>query len=823
MKRILPLSLFCLSVSVSSADTSWRMHPAFDEEVTHVIDTPDFVYFTSRQLPKNNGLTENYISLFRYDKTGEEIIPLSTDNLLSSTILYDVMRSPRKGYVMTVGSDYSIDFLYDNGKVESLPDYKLSSLSYPKNVNSLTPDAERNRVYMATNFGYVAIDDKKREIAESRTYGSPLQSVARIGDKIIAIEGWKIISAPIDEPRFSLSDYKKVGDFFVPLGLYPLSEDKCVFITHGGAPLNLHVLSLDEAGEVVVGEPIVGDFFGMEYNDAGLLVCTHDIIIQFNKDGSYTAFQRPESDKEGTMFSANTRDFWSAAARKGLRSYRLNDDGWQLTHDYMLPDSPSPFMTTCFAMHPEKGLLVTNFGLSRENLSYAGNSPMLLSSYKDGRWENLSAAYTAPELPTVIYDPYGIAIDPDNPDYIYASSLHSGLARLSLSNPDDVIHFVHPSHVDAGKPNAVILAPDIISIDNWSCSFSQPRFDAYGNLWSLHANFDLGEEMKLSAYCWEAADRKATTSVNDVRLPKLLYIPGFSPNHYETLVPLLGKKNKNYLLYSGLNYYSNLSVIDTNGTPTDGSDDKIATFTSFIDQDGNHFDVNYVSGIYEDPATGYVWIGHGEGVFYFDPAELLAGSLKATRIKVARNDGTNLADYLLNAVPVKDIVVDGDGNKWFATNGAGIVCTSPDGRTILRELTAENSSLPDNEVGKLGYKKDSNSLIISTMKGMAEYFIPKTSGSGGEETKVRVYPNPVRPDYSGYITIDGLEDGALVKIVDGGGNIVKELGPVNGNSVQWDATNHQFKRVSSGVYFILTSASSGDSSYANVGKVLMIN
>lgn len=41
----------------------------------------------------------------------------------------------------------------------------------------------------------------------------------------------------------------------------------------------------------------------------------------------------------------------------------------------------------------------------------------------------------------------------------------------------------------------------------------------------------------------------------------------------------------------------------------------------------------------------------------------MAGDGKVTRIKVARNDGTNLADYLLNLVPVNHITSDGaDGN-----------------------------------------------------------------------------------------------------------------------------------------------------------------
>ncbi len=58
--------------------------------------------------------------------------------------------------------------------------------------------------------------------------------------------------------------------------------------------------------------------------------------------------------------------------------------------------------------------------------------------------------------------------------------------------------------------------------------------------------------------------------------------------------------------------------------------------------------------------------------------------------------------------------------------------------------------------------------------------------------------------------------------MDASGNIVKEFGPVGGD-VQWDVTNHQFKRVSSGVYFVLVSSGSSDSTFSTVGKIMVIN
>lgn len=226
--------------------------------------------------------------------------------------------------------------------------------------------------------------------------------------------------------------------------------------------------------------------------------------------------------------------------------------------------------------------------------------------------------------------------------------------------------------------------------------------------------------------------------------------------------------------------------------------------------------------MWEDPSTGNIWIGHSFGVFYFDPVDFLDGSGRVTRIKVARNDGTNLADYFLNEVTVNRITSDGAGRKWFATGGAGLVSLSPDLRTIDNELTTETSCIPDNVVYCLEYIPESNSMMVSTAAGLAEFFLPASS-SPSAENNVRAYPNPVRPEYAGYVTIDGLTLDALVKIIDASGNLIKELRAEGDGKVEWDVTNLQFKRVSSGVYFVLASDVDTESDFSAVAKILVIN
>ena len=60
---ILILTIFTSGLLLK-ADPNWRIHTTFDEEVSRVVETPNYVYFTSRNL-EENGFTETFFSLFR--------------------------------------------------------------------------------------------------------------------------------------------------------------------------------------------------------------------------------------------------------------------------------------------------------------------------------------------------------------------------------------------------------------------------------------------------------------------------------------------------------------------------------------------------------------------------------------------------------------------------------------------------------------------------------------------------------------------------------------------------------------------------------------
>lgn len=837
MKRLSSLLTAIFCILAAGAHPDWRMHPTFDEEVTRIVDTPRFTYFTSRTQPykpdsKYN--SEEFLSLFRYDKEGDELLSLSTDNALASNIVSVLEYSPQKKYLAVVHDNYDVDLIFDDGTVENIPDYRLAAAAYDKKVNSVFIDSDKDRIYLSTVFGYVALNDKKFEVAESRIYGESVKSMARLGESLLLLTGNRLLAARASSPRLGLDDYAEEGVFDSPQALYALGQEACLLVSGSGSRNKLYRLT-GRNGAIEAQVILEGKFINIEPNSRGVLVAASDMLCQVAEDGTVARLARADGDKNVSAGSYDLGEVWYGEKRKGFWSKRApgsDGDTWTLTRDCMLPNAPAPFMASNMVWHPERGLLVANHGYDSNFEVDNDGGPLLLSAYRDGFWSNLSPVYTNPGAREPISNPNGLAVDPDNPDLVYFGSLMSGLERINMTDGTDVIHMSRTNDPCKNLPGFVELVPDQTGdpspypgLDkSWpaAASFAAPRFDAYGNLWTSFADYDDQHTIQIHLFCWEAADRKATTSASDIRLPKRVKVPGYLMSNRDIVVPLMASGHKNYLAYTYRKTNGEVVIIDTAGTPTDTSDDRTASINTFVDQDGVSFEVSNMTFLWEDPNTGLVWAGHSAGVFYFNPDNVLGGSGRVTRIKVARNDGTNLADYLLDGVRVNGIAVDSQGRKWFSTTGAGVICTSSDGREILAEYTSADSPLPDDNVYGIGYIPATNSMMLSTGKGMAEYFI-RGGSSAGDKPEARAYPNPVRPDYFGYVTIDGLPENAVVKITDASGNIVKELIADGSGEARWDVTNLAFKRVSSGVYFILSSNGESGGSLANVGKVLVIN
>ncbi|WP_273412553.1 T9SS type A sorting domain-containing protein [Prevotella aurantiaca] len=249
--------------------------------------------------------------------------------------------------------------------------------------------------------------------------------------------------------------------------------------------------------------------------------------------------------------------------------------------------------------------------------------------------------------------------------------------------------------------------------------------------------------------------------------------------------------------------------------------DKLSVFKNFKNQDGSPIMVIQMRCVVED-AYQNIWVGTNVGPLRLNVDQMQNPSDAIfEQIKIPRNDGTNLADYLLAGVDISSIAIDGGGRKWFGTNGNGVYLISADNMKQVQHFLSSNSKLLSNDIESIAINDKTGEVFIGTEKGLCSYMSDATKPSdnpGGEDTYA--YPNPVRPGYTGLITVVGLAYNSDVKIVTTNGVLVAK-GTSNGGTFTWDGNDLNGKRVASGVYMVQTADQEGNN--GTVCKIAVVN
>lgn len=251
----------------------------------------------------------------------------------------------------------------------------------------------------------------------------------------------------------------------------------------------------------------------------------------------------------------------------------------------------------------------------------------------------------------------------------------------------------------------------------------------------------------------------------------------------------------------------------------DNSEERLNAFTSFVNEDGTEVSVGAVRCAAEDK-DGNIWIGTSAGPLLLDPNQITASAPTFTQVKVPRNDGTNYADYLLSGIDVSCIAVDGANRKWFGTKKNGIYIISEDNLSEIHHFTTLNSPLLSNGIESIAINEKTGEVFIGTDKGLCSYMSDSsTPNESMTSDNVWAYPNPVKPDYTGLITIVGLSQNADVKILTSNGRIVNE-GKSNGGTYTWNGCDANGKKVASGIYMVATATN--DVEKGTVCKIAII-
>lgn len=243
----------------------------------------------------------------------------------------------------------------------------------------------------------------------------------------------------------------------------------------------------------------------------------------------------------------------------------------------------------------------------------------------------------------------------------------------------------------------------------------------------------------------------------------------------------------------------------------DPKTDTRLSYSTFVNEDGTTVEVGNVRCVAED-RDGNIWIGTKVGPLMLEKDKIGTDEgVVWNQVKVPRNDGTNLADYLLAGIDIYCIAIDGANRKWFGSNGNGVYVIGNDNITQEYNFTAANSPLLSDNVTGIAIDQSRGDVYIGTMKGLCSY---RSDASAPvdvmDKDEVYAYPNPVTPDYTGLITVRGLSYDADIKITTASGSLVAS-GRSNGGTFTWDGCDSNGKPVASGVYMVCIATSEGKS------------
>lgn len=387
------------------------------------------------------------------------------------------------------------------------------------------------------------------------------------------------------------------------------------------------------------------------------------------------------------------------------------------------------------------------------------------------------------ELTGIPYlDLNSIAVDSKDKDHVAVSGrtgvyvFHNGILQNHYTEGNSPL--VHAATVKDTDPNKLqyVMAQNV-------------EFDKEGNLWVLNSISSENIILKMSPdkewTTWKPQQLMQTSSYGLINLVGLFF------------------DSRDLVWF----------VNDTFRTPSahcfQPSTGATNSFKTFTNQDGTTATITYVRCVTED-RNGDMWIGTNMGPYLLEQSRISETDPFFTQVKVPRNDGTNYADYLLLGVDISCVAVDGGNRKWFGTYNNGVYVISDDNIQQLQHFTRENSKLLSNNIISIAIDDTSGKVFIATDQGLCSYMSDATKPAETmEKDNVYAYPNPVRPDYTGLITIVGLTANADVKIVTSNGALVAQ-GRSNGGTFTWNGNDLSGKRVASGIYMVETATETGE-------------
>ncbi|MBE9469259.1 MAG: T9SS type A sorting domain-containing protein [Bacteroidetes bacterium] len=770
MRKIILILIFCLiltnikTYSQTKVGT-WREHLPFSH-ATCVAEVENKIFCASEA------------GLFFYNKSDNAIETITKNNGLSDNLISTINYSKSFKTLVVAYANGNIDLLSDKS-IYNISDIKRKDIIGTKKINGIL--FINNYAYLSCDFGIVVLDIDKKEIKDTYFIGEGGSSVKVFdmtfdGSYLYAATQNGLYQADINSPN--LLNYQN-WHRFTNLPTYDKSFntitifDNKIFANYSGSQANSDTIYVYDGVDWNYYDTTITKTKSLSQSYDNLIIVENWHVNVFNKlHERIRHFSTPESkyailDKDNIL--------WVADYQEGLIQ---NAETWH--KQKICPNGPIDSKVFDIEI-VNNNLWVASGGRT----SAWGNiyNSALAHSFINENWESFSEK-TIPEIEE-LRDIVNIAINPNKSNNVFFGTWGNGIIEFSnnlfkkIYNEDNTNEALQ--NISNQTPNSYVRIGGM-------------TFDNDNNLWITNSSVENPIVVKKANGEW--LNYNFQNKISNIDIGKII---------------VAQNADKWVVLPRG----NGLFIFNTNNTFDNLSDDTYKRI-SLLNDKGKIIS-NDVYSIAED-LDGEIWIGTNAGVVvYYNPQNILSNNSFYATQPILEVDG--ISNYLLLTETVSAIAVDGANRKWFGTQNGGAFLVSDDGGKQILNFNVDNSPLPSNNITSISINHNTGEVFFGTSLGIVSYKSSATRGSS-DFSGVYVYPNPVKPNYNGLITIKGLVADVNVKITDISGNIVYET-DANGGEAVWNGKNFSGKKVHTGVYIVFCTNEDGSKSF--ITKLLFVN
>lgn len=698
--------------------------------------------------------------------------------------------------LVVIYENCNVDIIDADDNVVNLPQVKDAPIP-GKTINDVTVDG--TKVYVSANFGLMVVDVVNKVIDEVYRMKMALKSVA-VGDGYFLFAAQdSLCSAPVG---INLNDTKKIktltrgttyqraayhsGRFFVSN-----TKDLC--------QLHLEEGELDAPGVQKILSAGSNYFTDMSVEKGSVLTVRSDghLLLTDASEPSSSTTQDLECSPYLTGASYDGSTLWLSEGMDGFSGYKLKDGSLQTTDVHNIAVE-SPMRNLSYKVRYEGDRLLVTGG--RNVVGSEDLNLFTMSYYEGGKWytidEKGSLESGLKQYPRFNHwNGLDAVQDPSDPDHIFVSAYRNGLEEYKDGK------FVKLYNCDNSPLQSIL--PDASTYYNYvSCSALQ--YDGDGNLWLSQQQVETLLRIRKPDGTWAEIYHESIAGGN--KQDQFLFTSSAYGGHQIKILSLNGWVN------------TGLFAFTVDGRLKLSSSKH---HSKWLNQSGKVIEPSSYYNLMED-SDGSIWMGTNMGLYIMENVGGIfeSGTYQLKQIIINRNDGSGLADYLFDGIPVTALAIDAKGNKWVGTEGSGVYRISADGQEQQLHYDVTNSPLPSNDINGIAVNPVTGEVAIATMAGIALY---NTGEVPAEESldydNILIYPNPVKPGYHGMITIKGLTENAEIKILSSSGQLVW-YGHSTGGFCRWNGHNRAGYRVASGIYHVVCSTEDGDE--AVIARIIMM-